>query len=96
MAAENHSAFAFDNLIAGRPFTESLFDYYFRTEIYVPKEKRQYGYYLLSILHGDQIIGRLDAAFDRKLSNLNIHSLHLEPSAPRRQRDRRSGLACDC
>ncbi len=50
----------FDNLIADRARTETLFDFDFRIEIYVPKEQRKYGYYVLSILHGDRLIGRIE------------------------------------
>ena len=72
----------FDNLIADRNRTEQLFDYKFRIEIYVPKHLRQYGYYVLSILHGDHIIGRIDPVMDRKARRLNIRAVHAEPGAP--------------
>lgn len=72
----------FDNLIADRNRTEQLFDYKFRIEIYVPKHLRQYGYYVLSILHGDRIIGRIDPLMERKVKRLNIRAVHAEPDAP--------------
>jgi uncharacterized protein YcaQ len=72
----------FDNLIADRVRTEALFNFDFRIEIYVPKEQRKYGYYVLPILHGDRIIGRIDPTMDRKASTLNINAVYAEPDAP--------------
>jgi uncharacterized protein YcaQ len=72
----------FDNLIYERDRTELLFGFRFRTEIYVPKSKRQYGYYLLPILHGDELVGRVDAAMDRRQGVLRLHAVHAEPGAP--------------
>lgn len=72
----------FDNLICDRQRTELLFDFHYRMEIYVPKAKRQYGYYVLPILHGDQFVGRLDPKLDRKQERLHILSLYAEPDAP--------------
>lgn len=72
----------FDNLICDRDRTEALFNFYFRIEIYVPKAKRQYGYYVLPILHGDRLIGRMDMAMDRKTNTLQIHHVYAEENAP--------------
>jgi uncharacterized protein len=72
----------FDNLICDRARTEALWDFYFRIEIYVPADKRQYGYYVLPILHGDRLIGRVDPQFDRKTKTLHINNLYAEPKAP--------------
>ncbi len=72
----------FDNLIADRTRAERLFDYRFRIEIYVPKRLREYGYYVLSILHGDRIVGRIDPRMDRKAKRLAINAVHAEPHAP--------------
>ena len=72
----------FDNLIADRSRTEVLFNFDFRIEIYVPKEQRKYGYYVLSILHGDRLIGRIDPTMDRKAKRLNINAVFAEPDAP--------------
>ncbi len=69
----------FDNLICNRRRTIQLFDFAYQSEIYVPKAKRRYGYYVLPILHGDQLIGRIDPAMDRAHSQLTIHAMHLEP-----------------
>src|SRR5439155_15017070 len=80
----------FDNLIYERDRAELMFGFRFRTEIYVPKEKRQYGYYLLPVLHGDRLIGRVDAAMDRPGRRLILKSMHAEPGAPV---DRKTGRA---
>src|SRR5262249_52618589 len=72
----------FDNLICNRDRTEQLFNFYFRIEIYVPQKLRQYGYYVLPILHGDQLIGRIDPLMDRKNKRLNVNAVYAEPTAP--------------
>jgi hypothetical protein len=72
----------FDNLLCDRARTEQLFGFSFRIEIYVPKAKRRYGYYVLPILHGDRLIGRLDPAFDRGSGRLEVHAVHAETDAP--------------
>jgi uncharacterized protein YcaQ len=72
----------FDNLLINRERTERLFGFEFRMEIYVPKAARRYGYYVLPILHGDQLVGRLDPAFDRASGRLVVHAIHAEPGAP--------------
>jgi uncharacterized protein YcaQ len=69
----------FDNLICDRNRTERLFDFHYRIEIYVPKQKRRYGYFAMPILHGDRLIGRIDPLFDRKSHALRINSAHAEP-----------------
>jgi uncharacterized protein len=72
----------FDNLIIDRDRAELLFGFRFRMEIYVPKQKREFGYYALPILHGDRLIGKVDPAMDRKRGALVVHSIHAEPDAP--------------
>lgn len=71
----------FDNLICDRKRTETLFNFRFRLEIYVPPAKREYGYYVLSILHGDRLVGRVDPQMDRKRGILIINAIHAEPGA---------------
>jgi uncharacterized protein YcaQ len=72
----------FDNLICDRQRTEQLFDFNYRIEIYVPKTKRQYGFYVLPILHGDRFIGRIDPTMDRKTGRLHVNAVYAEPDAP--------------
>ena len=68
----------FDPLIIQRKRLQHFFDFDYQIECYVPKEKRKYGYYVLPLLLGDQLIGRLDAKADRKKGVLQIFSLRLE------------------
>ena len=70
----------FDNLICDRDRVQRLWGFSFKNEMYVPKTKRQYGYYLLPILHGDQLIGRVAPRLDRRRGVLEIEGLYLEPS----------------
>ncbi|MCC6189409.1 MAG: YcaQ family DNA glycosylase [Anaerolineales bacterium] len=72
----------FDNLICDRQRTQQWFDFDFRIEIYVPKHKRKYGYYVLPILHGDRLIGRVDPLMDRARSRLIVNAVYAEPTAP--------------
>jgi hypothetical protein len=72
----------FDNLICDRDRTEELFNFFFRIEIYVPAAKREYGYYVLPILHGDRLIGRIDPKMDRKKKRLNVMNVYAEADAP--------------
>ena len=72
----------FDNLICDRSRTEAMWDYFFRIEIYVPQAKRQYGYYVLSILDGDRLIGRIDPTYRKKERRLDVHHVYHEPGGP--------------
>jgi uncharacterized protein YcaQ len=69
----------FDNLICNRQRTLQLWEFDYKMEIYVPKAKRVYGYYVMPILHGDELVGRLDPQFDRQTNRLIIHAFHVEP-----------------
>ena len=68
----------FDRLIHNRDRAEALWDFHYRLEMYVPKAKRQYGYYVLPILRGDRLVGRIDPVLNRKTGVLKVNSVHWE------------------
>ncbi len=76
-----HILSPFDNLIIRRRWMERLFDFNYRLECYVPKAKRQYGYFVLPILYGDRFIGRMDSKADRSTRTLIVRRLIFEPEA---------------
>ena len=73
----------FDNLITDRDRTHELFDFFYRIEIYTPKEKRKHGFFVLPILDGDRIVGRMDPVMDRKKEELRVNAVYVEPGAPK-------------
>ena len=73
----------FDPLIADRKRLKKLWGFDYSIEIYVPKDKRKYGYYVLPILMGDRLIGRVDPVMDRKAGVLTINGIWAEKDAPK-------------
>jgi len=69
----------FDRLVHDRDRTESLWGFRYRLEMYVPKAKREYGYYVLPILRGDRLVGRIEPVFDRKAGVLRVNGVWWEP-----------------
>lgn len=70
----------FDNVIIQRQRVQSLFEFFYQTEIYVPPAKRVYGYFNLPILWGSNLVGRLDPKADRQKGALLVQNLMLEPA----------------
>ena len=68
----------FDRLIHDRDRLETLWGFRYRLEMYVPAAKREYGYYVLPILHGDRIVGRIEPVFDRREKVLRVNGLWWE------------------
>ncbi len=68
----------FDPVVWDRKRAEQLFDFNYRLECYTPAPKRQYGYFVLPLLHKGQLVGRMDAKMHRKTGVLEIIALYLE------------------
>jgi uncharacterized protein len=66
----------FDRLIHDRVRAMELFDFEYTLEMYKPKDARRWGYFALPVLHHDRLIGKIDAAVDRKASRLQVHAIH--------------------
>jgi uncharacterized protein YcaQ len=74
----------FDRLVYDRDRAEALWGFFYRLEMFVPKAKREYGYYVLPILLGDRLIGRIEPVMDRKAGVLQVKSVFAEKGAPNR------------
>lgn len=72
----------FDSMVFNRRRLELFFSFEYRVEIYVPKGKRRYGYYVFPMLYGDRFIGRVDLKADRARGELQVNSVHYESHAP--------------
>ena len=64
----------FDNLIWFRKRAEDLFDFQYKAQMFLPKEERNAGYYVMPILHNGNLIGRIDPKVfrDKKVFHLNF------------------------
>jgi uncharacterized protein YcaQ len=62
----------FDRLVHDRNRAEGLWGFFYRLEMYVPKAKREYGYYVLPILNGDRVVGRIEPVHNRTTGELDV------------------------
>ena len=69
------------DIVFARGRSEKLFDFEFKWEVYVPAEKRRWGYYNVPILYGDRLVARTAPRLDRKTNTLVLTGLWLEDEA---------------
>ena len=73
----------FDRLVYDRVRTQGIFEFDYTLEMFKPKAKRRWGYFALPILHGDRLVGKLDATADRAAAALRVNAVHEdEPLTP--------------
>jgi uncharacterized protein YcaQ len=65
-----------DRLVFDRKRMTELFDYDYQLEMYKPVDKRRWGYWAMPILHGDRLVGKLDATADLTAGVLRVAAVH--------------------
>lgn len=69
-------------IVSARGRAKEVFDFEYVWEVYKPIEQRRWGYYVLPILYGDDLVARIDPKLDRKSMTLHINGFWLEDDAP--------------
>ena len=75
-----------DPLVWDRELLRQLFDFDYVWEVYVPAKARKHGYYVLPLLWGDRLVGRIEPRIDRKTGVLRVPAPRLEHRMPRTER----------
>jgi hypothetical protein len=70
------------DIVSARGRAKKLFDFEYKWEVYTPAHLRRWGYYVLPILYGDDLVARLEPRLDRATDTLNILGFWLEENAP--------------
>jgi len=68
-----------DNLLWERRLVEAIFDFTYRWEVYKPVHEREYGYYVLPVLHGDHFVARFEPGRNKEGGVLQIKQWWWEP-----------------
>jgi uncharacterized protein YcaQ len=68
-----------DPMLWDRKLVEAVWGYKYSWEIYTPPAMRKYGYYVLPILYGQELVGRIEVAADRKDKVLMVKNIWYEP-----------------
>jgi len=81
------------DIVSARGRAKKLFDFEYKWEVYTPAAKRRWGYYVLPILYGDNLVARLDPKLDRTTMTLDIKGFWHEEDAPVKDADFANALA---
>jgi uncharacterized protein len=81
------------DIVSARGRAKKLFDFEYIWEVYTPAQKRRWGYYVLPILYGDDLVARLDPKLDRKTMTLEIKGFWHEDDAPVKEIEFANALA---
>jgi len=81
------------DIVSARGRAKKLFDFEYIWEVYTPVHKRRWGYYVLPILYGDDLVARLDPKLDRTTMTLEIKGFWHEDNAPIKNADFADSLA---
>jgi uncharacterized protein len=81
----------FDPVLRDRARALRLFGFDYRFEAFVPEPQRRFGYYVLPVMEGDRLVGRVDPKFERAEGLLKVRRVYWEPNA-RATRERVKGL----
>jgi uncharacterized protein YcaQ len=77
----------FDRLVQDRKRLDQLFEFDYLLEMYKPVEQRIWGYYALPILHGDRLVGKLDATAEPAEGVLRVDHVHEDFDWPAETRE---------
>jgi uncharacterized protein YcaQ len=80
------------DIVSARGRAKKLFDFEYTWEVYTPAQKRRWGYYVLPILYGDDLVARLDPKLDRTTMTLEIKGFWHEDDAPVKDADYANAL----
>jgi uncharacterized protein YcaQ len=75
------------DIVSARGRAKKLFDFDYKWEVYTPAPQRRWGYYVLPVLYGDDLVARLDPKLDRKTGTLEIKGFWKEEDTPLDQAD---------
>ncbi|MFV2033010.1 MAG: winged helix-turn-helix domain-containing protein [Gammaproteobacteria bacterium] len=68
----------FDNVIIQRNRSRDVFDFDYQIECYIPRHRRQFGYFCLPLLYRDRFVGRIDCKAHRSKRQFEVKSVHIE------------------
>jgi len=85
----------FDNLICDQDRTERLWGFAYRNEMYVPKHKRRFGCYVMPVLAGERLVGRVVPRMDRRRGELVVEGVFAEDGCAALMEDRSVAAAIE-